>query len=79
LSKKDISDLQVVKAYKQCRNENLSRWPYEILQEITGQCEKVCLSAMERSYNRGYIDYGVSLRSGWVTGNKLVEDKEESK
>lgn len=30
---------------------------------------------MERASGRGYIDYGVSLRSGWVTdkGNQLIE------
>jgi hypothetical protein len=65
MARKDISDKQVVEAYLRSKTEG--RWPYEILQEITEQCEKVCYRAMERAYIRGYIDYGTSLRSGWVT------------
>jgi hypothetical protein len=38
-----------------------------ILMEATGQPEKVVYRAMERAYNRGYIEYGVSMRSGWLT------------
>lgn len=29
--------------------------------------EKVVYAAMERDYLRGYIDFGVSLRTAWVT------------
>jgi len=28
---------------------------------------KVAQAAMERAYDRGLVDYGVSLRSGWLT------------
>jgi hypothetical protein len=38
-----------------------------ILMQATGQPEKVVYRAMERAYNRGYIEYGVSMRSGWLT------------
>jgi len=52
------------------------KWPYEILQEVTGQPEKVCYKAMERADDRGLIDYGVSLRTGWITeeGMKLLKE-----
>lgn len=36
--------------------------------------EKVILSAMERSLNKGLIEYGINLRYAWVTdeGKKLI-------
>ena len=42
-------------------------FPYEILSVVTGECEKVCYRAMERAARRGYLEYGVSLRTGWLT------------
>ena len=52
-------------------------WPYELLAERTGECEKVCYRAMERAYDRGLIEFGTSLRSGWLTdeGEALLEAK----
>lgn len=49
-------------------------WPHYILAARTGQPLKVCYRAMERAYRRGLVDYGVSLRSGWVTekGKALI-------
>ena len=49
-------------------------YPYEILSAVTGECEKVCFRAMERACDRGYIEYGVSLRTGWLTrkGAELI-------
>lgn len=51
-------------------------WPYEALAASTGQPEKVCYRAMERAERRGLIEYGVSLRTGWLTeaGKALLED-----
>lgn len=43
------------------------KWPEEIIMEKTGCPAKVAYAAMERAYNRGYIEYGVSLRGGWLT------------
>ncbi len=65
MATKDISDLQVLKAYS--RSRDLGKFPEEILQEETGECEKVCFKAMERAHDRGLIEYGCSLRSGWLT------------
>lgn len=73
MSRKDISDLQVVQAYVEAIK--LKVWPYEILEKVTGQPMKVCYAAMERAYERDLIDYGVSLRAGFLTqkGQKLLE------
>jgi len=49
-------------------------WPSEFLAEWTGEPIKVCYAAVERAKKRGYIDCGVSLRSGWLTdkGKELI-------
>ena len=63
MARKDISDSLVLKA-------DLTKdrtFPYQTLSDWTGGCEKVCYRAMERAYERGLIEYGTSLRSGWVT------------
>lgn len=78
---KNVSDLQVVQAYIDCKKQpsNLPpeqhKWPYDLLVDRTGECEKVCYRAMERACLRDYIEYGVSLRAGWVTdkGHALLE------
>jgi hypothetical protein len=79
---KDISDKQVCQAYAKMRelieNDNIpAPMPYDYLQEMTGECFKVCYRSMERAYNRGYIEYGVSLRTGWLTdkGKALLKEK----
>lgn len=64
---KDISDLQVVQAYLDSKANGQKKWPYELLAERTGEPEKVCYRACERAANKGYIEYGVSLRAGWIT------------
>lgn len=64
LATKHITDYDVCQAY---HDSSLGVWPYDLLHERTKECLKVCYSAMERAYTRGYIGYGVSLRSGWLT------------
>lgn len=74
MSVKDISDEQVIRAYIDSRKLSTTGnriYPYELLIERTGQCGKVCYRAMERAASRGFIDYGVSLRSGWPTDKGL--------
>lgn len=46
-------------------------YPYEALAQQTGQSEKVCFRAVERACRRGLIEYGVSLRTGWLTREGL--------
>lgn len=81
MATKDISDIQVCRAYERYHAmiaqepfRVVVRWPYEILMEETGECEKVCYNAMIRACGRGYIEYGVSLRAGWLTlkGRQLI-------
>lgn len=46
-------------------------WPYEALAAETEEPEKVCYRAMERAERQGLIEYGVSLRTGWLTPKGL--------
>jgi hypothetical protein len=70
MSTKDITDKMVCEAYLESRDKwggTNFEYPQTILQRITGQCEKVCIRAMERAEKRGLIEYGVSLQTGWLT------------
>ena len=68
MATKHVTDLQVCAAYAEYNADPERReWPYEILQRTTGQPEKVCYRAMERACDRDLIEYGVSLRTGWLT------------
>ena len=71
MSRKDISDFDVVAAYAKRKSAIDEGWPYEILSKVTGQPEKVCYAACVRAYEHGLIDFGVSLRSGWLTDKGL--------
>jgi hypothetical protein len=64
---KDVSDLQVLQAVVDSQADQQGPWPYELLMARTGQCEKVCYRAMERAYDRGLLECGVSLRTAWLT------------
>lgn len=73
MATKDISDRQVCEAYRDSRAADPRMfWPEELLMQRTGQCEKVCFSAMNRADDRGLIEYGVSLRSGWLTDRGMA-------
>lgn len=67
MATKDISDLMVLQAYIARDNSDWSRNVIEILMDTTGECLKVCWRAMERTCDRGLLDYGVSLRAAWLT------------
>jgi hypothetical protein len=71
MATKDITDRQVCEAYAARAKDGLP-WPDDRLAAMTGQCEKVCYRAMERAEQRGLIEYGVSLRSGWLTDKGLA-------
>jgi len=75
MATKDITDTQVCEAYVAFRSYSAAGlydwWPYLILMDRTGQPEKVCYRACERAQNRGYVECGVSLRSGWLTDKGL--------
>ena len=61
-----VTDLEVCTAFALYQRD-LGPWPNEILARETGEPEKVCYRAMERASRKGLINYGVSLRSGWLT------------
>lgn len=71
MANKAISDALVCLAYAMARRSD-SKWPDWFLHDWTGQPEKVCIKATEKADRDGYIDYGVSLRSGWLT-NKGID------
>ncbi len=77
MATKDITDLQVCLAVETCRLNKFREWPYDLLAEQTGQHTKVCYRAMQRAAKRGYLDYGVSLRTAWLTnkGLELLKEK----
>ncbi len=76
MATKDISDAQVCRAYHLWIEEGRNRWPYEYLMEWTGEPLKVCERAMERAVDRDLVEYGVTMRSGWLTskGRELLEN-----
>jgi len=71
MATKDITDLQVCEAFAQMRSRReageISVYVDDILHQHTGEHMKVCFRAMERACSRGLVDYGVSLRGGWLT------------
>lgn len=67
MAMKDITDLQVVQAQQRWQENQEGQWAYEILATETGQPEKVCYRCMERAAERGLLEYGVSLRTAWLT------------
>lgn len=85
MATKDITDKQVCEAYAEAERQRGPEWendyeyPYEILMRITGEPEKVCYRAMERADERGYVEYGVSLRTGWLTDKGKALLKQEDK
>ena len=80
MSMKNINDAQVCQAVLDARLEDFKRWPYQILSQETGECEKVCFRCMERALDRGYLEFGVSLRTAWLTdkGTELLKPEKES-
>jgi hypothetical protein len=88
MSTKDVTDKMVCDAYAEMhRQRDQGRgkpwadyeFPYVILMRMTGECEKVCYRAMQRACDRNLIEYGVSLRTGWLTDKGLALIKESEK
>lgn len=67
----DIPDEMVAQAYEVWKADG-APFVDERLMEATGAPEKVVYAAMERAYDHGLIEYGVSLRSGWLTDTKAA-------
>lgn len=73
-SRKDISDLEVCRAVKRYR-ETRGDFPYEFLARKFECDEKLAYSACERAVDNDLIEYGVSMRTGWLTekGENLLK------
>lgn len=81
MSRRDVSDELVCLAvveYKARYIRGERFYLHEILVEWTKYPEKVCYAAVKRASDRGYIEYGVSLRTGWLTekGKALISGGE---
>jgi len=76
MSTKDVTDAQVCRAVADWWANMDGPVTYELLAARTGECEKVCFRAMERAERRGLLEYGVSLRTAWLTeeGKALIAD-----
>ena len=68
----DITDLEVCKAVKQAREDDTTT--LEILKASTGAPKKVIIAAVQRTFDAGFLECGVSLRTAWLTqkGKDLV-------
>jgi hypothetical protein len=62
-----IDTKTVLSACEKFHKDKDERAPWRIIMEETGAPEKVVYAAMEREERRGYLDYGVSLRTSWLT------------
>lgn len=81
----DISDVQVCEAYRRWGVEaeacvHAARTAEVHLMEMTGAPIKVALSAMSRASRHGLVNYGVSLRTGWLedAGKQLLDINAEA-
>lgn len=86
MQRKDISDWHVVRAIDTHKKgiraaleglipHDCIRYPYEILMNWFNAPFKVAYSALERCHANGYAEYGVSLRTCWLTekGKELLD------
>lgn len=70
MARKNIPDAlvcQVVSAMEQEGFRSERGHLIERLMQLTGECEKVCYCAAERTSSRAYIEYGVAIRWPWLT------------
>jgi len=66
MTRKDISTLIVLEAAEKAHTEK-EGMTWEYIKRITGAPEKVIYAAMEREDEKGYLEWGVSLRTAWLT------------
>ncbi len=66
MKRSDITTKQVLEACHKFHNGD-TRNSLQILMDETGLPDKICYAAMEREDEKELIDYGVSLRTAWVT------------
>lgn len=66
MARKDISDIDVLHIFNNL-NKIAPQNRVGTLMQITGQPKKVVWRAIERTCDKGYLEYGVSLRTAWLT------------
>jgi hypothetical protein len=69
-----IQMVDVLRAYEASTVARNLRWPVDILIEQFGVPRKVAEHACAKAHDKGLIEYGISLRSGWLTdkGRELL-------
>ena len=81
MKRKDISTKIVLTACKAFHSGFDDRAPWRIIMAETGAPEKVVDAAMERESKKEHIEWGVSLRTAWLTekGEKWLEEHEKER
>ena len=74
----DVPTQLVLEAHITAKTLKFRVWPYDLLSNWTGESEPTCRRAMERDEKNGFLEYGVSLRTAWVTpkGYKYLQDRQ---
>jgi hypothetical protein len=71
-----ISDEMIVLGYLEynarCRAGDYNKTADDVLKELTKKPMRVIWRAMHRACNRQFIEFGVSLRTGWPTREGLA-------
>lgn len=74
--RRDVTDREVVEAFveAQRRRDGGPRivWPEDVIVERKSVPRAVAYAAMDRAFDRGFLDFGVSLRAGWPTDTGLA-------
>ena len=75
MKRSDITDWQVCLAASLAHPKRT----LDMLMEITGEPQAVCLAAIERAESRGLVEVGVSLATAWLTddGHSLLEQENQ--
>ena len=73
---KDVLTQEVLKKQQEWWNNKNLPFTYE---RFKGVPEKVVFRKMEKLVEQGYLEYGTSLRTAWLTdkGKKLIKKKEK--
>lgn len=66
MKRSDIPTRAVLMACHKFHNDD-DLAPWKILMDEFNAPQKVIYAAMEREVSKGHLDYGVSLRTAWVT------------
>jgi hypothetical protein len=75
MKRSDISTFEVLSSIQDPEIKK----PYEHLIEKYNAPEKIVFRAFERDYDKGYLEYGVSLCCSWLTdlGIKYLTEKQQ--